>query len=100
MTADCAYTLGYGTETETHAAGETVTVTADSAYFADSDRVFLTLAANTGRIILSSIERARERTDYRGSLEIVKTADGLAVVNELLLEEYLYGVVPSEMPAS
>ncbi len=100
VTADCAYALGYGTETETHAAGETVTVTADSAYFADSDRVFVTLAANTGRIILSSIERARERTDYRGSLEIVKTADGLAVVNELLLEEYLYGVVPSEMPAS
>ena len=100
VTADCDYTLACGAESETHAAGEIVTLTPDDAYFTDSDRVFLTLTANTGRIILPSIERARERTDYRGSLEIVKTTDGLIVINELLLEEYLYGVVPSEMPTS
>ena len=31
---------------------------------------------------------------------IAKTPEGLVFVNELLLEEYLYSVVPSEMPAS
>ncbi len=37
---------------------------------------------------------------YRGSLEIRTAGEGLTVINELPLEEYLYGVVPAEMPAS
>ena len=37
---------------------------------------------------------------YRGSVEFYKTAEGMAIINELPLEEYLYAVVPSEMPAS
>lgn len=36
---------------------------------------------------------------YRGSLEIRIGEKGLTVVNRLPLEEYLYGVVPAEMPA-
>jgi stage II sporulation protein D len=35
---------------------------------------------------------------YRGRIEISATPGGFIVVNELLLEEYLYAVVPSEMP--
>ena len=37
---------------------------------------------------------------YRGNFEIHKTGDGLLLINELLLEEYLYAVVPSEMPST
>jgi stage II sporulation protein D len=38
---------------------------------------------------------------YRGEFEVVKNAAGqLALVNELDLESYLYGVVPREMPAA
>ena len=37
---------------------------------------------------------------YRGSLELEKQQDGIVVINEVLLEEYLYAVVPSEMPSS
>lgn len=42
------------------------------------------------------------RTDhaYRGTIECLRTEQGIAVINELPLEEYLYAVVPSEMPAS
>lgn len=36
---------------------------------------------------------------YRGVLEIHLLEEGLKLVNEVPLEEYLYGVVPSEMPA-
>ena len=36
---------------------------------------------------------------YRGKLEFYKTSDGMAIINEVPLEEYLYAVVPSEMPA-
>jgi stage II sporulation protein D len=37
---------------------------------------------------------------YRGSLVISAGADGLSAVNRLDIEHYLYGVVPSEMPAA
>lgn len=36
---------------------------------------------------------------YRGVVEFYKTEQGMAIINELPLEEYLYAVVPSEMPA-
>ena len=43
---------------------------------------------------------SKEEDSYRGALEFYKTADGMVIINELPLEEYLYAVVPSEMPAS
>ncbi|MFZ5631374.1 MAG: SpoIID/LytB domain-containing protein [Bacillota bacterium] len=38
--------------------------------------------------------------NYRGNLEFRTRTGGITVINELPLEEYLYGVVPREMPAS
>ena len=52
------------------------------------------------RIKLWSIERGYGTPLYRGILEIYSNDNGLVIVNELSLEEYLCGVVPSEMPAS
>ena len=37
---------------------------------------------------------------YRQDLQVFKASDGLTVINELNLELYLLGVVPSEMPSS
>nr|WP_246208604.1 SpoIID/LytB domain-containing protein [Anaerotalea alkaliphila] len=37
---------------------------------------------------------------YRGTLEVLRSGANLTVVNVLDLEEYLYSVLPSEMPAS
>jgi SpoIID/LytB domain protein len=37
---------------------------------------------------------------YRGDLQVVDTGSSSAVVNRLLLEDYLRGVLPREMPAS
>lgn len=36
---------------------------------------------------------------YRGRLLVLLRSGGITVVNQLPLEEYLYGVLPSEMPA-
>lgn len=36
---------------------------------------------------------------YRGEVEIKVTAKGISIVNIVSLEEYLYSVVPSEMPS-
>jgi stage II sporulation protein D (peptidoglycan lytic transglycosylase) len=37
---------------------------------------------------------------YRGSIKIIKRVGKLFVINKLKMDEYLYGVVPSEIPAS
>ncbi len=100
LTGDSDFTLSCGEETQAYGAGEYLELTAESAYFENGDRIILTPSVNTGRLTIFSIQRGRERADYRGSLEILRTPEGLAVINELPLEEYLYGVTPSEMPAS
>jgi stage II sporulation protein D len=54
----------------------------------------------TDRITVNLPGSTREDNDYRGSIECYRIDSGLVVINELPLEEYLYAVVPSEMPAS
>lgn len=54
----------------------------------------------TGEIQVKSLERGYGTPSYAGIIEIRQTAEGLAIINELLLEQYLCKVVPSEMPAS
>ncbi len=52
------------------------------------------------KVMISSLKRGYGAPSYRGKLELICTAEGIVIINELLLEEYLYAVVPSEMPAS
>lgn len=56
-------------------------------------------AQNQGGIRLHNVKR-KDEVVYRGSLECVGTSQGIVVINQVGLEEYLYGVVPSEMPTS
>lgn len=53
-----------------------------------------------GKIRLLSTKRASGYPEYRGIIRIQHTEHGFLIVNELPLEEYLYGVVSSEMPSS
>lgn len=52
------------------------------------------------KITISSLNRGYGTPSYRGSFELFSSAEGIVLVNELPMEEYLYAVVPSEMPAS
>ncbi len=55
------------------------------------------------KITITSIKRNYpdgQHPSYAGTIEISLEKDGYAIVNELPLEQYLYGVLPSEMPAS
>lgn len=79
--------------------GETFSVTKDSDYL-KGDRIEIVPATQTGKITVLSQKRADGVPSYRGSMEIADTDQGLVLINELPLEEYLYSVVPSEMPAS
>lgn len=102
-TSDTDFIVRYGTyddlQEQAFKAGDVVEFGMDSAYFM-GDRIMIVPKALTGKVELLSVERSQGNPMYRGNIEILKTAEGLAVINEVLLEEYLYCVVPSEMPAS
>lgn len=104
LQADCDCTIvsgEYGSYAETKlAAGEVLSLDCSSALFEKADRIWIRPDILTGHISLLNVARAQGTASYRGSFELVKTSDGILAVNEVLLEEYLYAVVPSEMPAS
>lgn len=89
--------LIYGNDIMEIAAGETLTIYPDSEYFI-SNRIYLKPKALTGRTVFENIERNNGSQGYYGIFELEKREEGILLVNELLLEEYLYAVVPSEMP--
>lgn len=53
----------------------------------------------SGKVTVKSIKRNQGVPAYSGVMELHKKEEGLVLINELLLEEYLYTVVPSEMPS-
>ena len=57
-------------------------------------------AIDGGEITVSSIRRGYGNPSYAGTLDLYATSEGVVMVNELPLENYLCKVVPSEMPAS
>ena len=103
LKGDTEYVVRYGAydnmADEVHPAGEEVTIDSSSAYF-QSDRIYIIPSVLTGKITLSNVNRSQGAPSYRGTIELVKTEKGMAAVNEVLLEEYLFSVVPSEMPSS
>lgn len=103
LDADCDVELVYGPyeerERKNFKSGEKIEIDSESSYL-NGDRIELVPAVKSGRISVLSIDRNQGIPSYRGRMEIVKTKEGLVLINELLLEEYLYSVVPSEMPAS
>lgn len=103
VSCDTDFTITYGkaeeVKTDTFEAGETVVIGKDSDYF-KGQRVVITPEALSGKIKLLHLNRSQGIPEYRGSIELTKEDGDIFIVNEVLLEEYLYSVVPSEMPAS
>lgn len=58
------------------------------------------LYTDGGRIRINSIKRGQGNPEYSGDIELVLYDEGIAVINEVDIEEYLKCVVPSEMPVS
>lgn len=76
-----------------HSPGETVDIGADLSGRA------VVKPAGGGRLELVSIDRACGNPVYRGTLELEKRDEGILIVNDIGIEEYLYSVVPAEMPS-
>ena len=56
--------------------------------------------ARDGKAKVETLHRGYGTPSYAGIIELRAAGDGLVLINELPLETYLEGVVPSEMPAS
>lgn len=98
LTCNTNYKLNYGEITEEHVAGERISVDETSDYLRSGR--FSVIPENDGKIELLSIERGYGNPSYRGKIEVSSAENGILIVNELSLEQYLYSVVPSEMPVS
>ena len=102
LTADTDFRILYGEEEaseEVHGAGEEIGIDVASPYFSGG-RIVIVPEVLTGKILLKNVARSQGVPGYRGQIELIREQDGFVVVNEVPLEEYLYSVVPSEMPAS
>ena len=101
LSCDTMAVLEYGDEqdrkTQSVAAGESVTIrTGDSRL--EGGRIVFRSANEGGMITVESLTRAQGTPVYPGHMEITSEEDGLLLLNEVDLEEYLKRVVPSEMP--
>ncbi len=102
LTCDTGYTVVYGPydgrQSEKHQAWEELTFDSGSGYFT-ADRIQIVPDVLTGKIVLKNCNRVQGVPSYKGQLELLRTEEGIVAINQVLLEEYLYSVVPSEMPA-
>lgn len=103
LSADTDYSIQYAngdeTITEERKAGEELAIGMDSEYLAGT-RMIIRPKVLTGKVLLKNVSRSQGVPAYRGHIELLATDDGIVVINDVSLEEYLYSVVPSEMPSS
>ena len=92
------YLTADGTSDEV-AAGEEIQLKPDDERF-QRGSIVVEAKKEGEKITIHSMERNYGIPSYRGTMELFSTAEGIVIVNEVPLEEYLYAVVPSEMPAS
>lgn len=90
--------MKYGNMMKEFKAEEQIEITAENQEFGEGDILYLN--SKDGAFMLPLLQRSQTRPVYEGTLEIRRTENGLLLINELPLETYLCGVVPSEMPAS
>jgi stage II sporulation protein D len=96
VTSTGRFTVTMGNTVRSYDANEVYTVNTQ-ADMGGSDRVYVETVNQSDKLILQGVNRPA----YRGVFEIsMAHGGGFHVVNEICLEEYLYSVVPSEMPSS
>lgn len=80
--------------------GKELNIDAKSKYFKNSKKISINVVDKKKGIKITSIKRSRSDLDYFGTLDVIKEGRKLVIVNEVNVEQYLYSVVPSEMPES
>lgn len=82
-----------------YSGGTEVTLKAEDMVFEQGNVTIKTKNAR-GKIQLLSIERACGNPSYHGEIHLQRANEGILVVNEVNIEDYVAGVIPGEMPIS
>lgn len=90
------FIVEHGKDCEEYAPDEEFVI--DKECFSDTETMKIT-GKNEDMLRVVNLKRSAD-VSYRGSFECYNAGEGIVLVNELKVEEYLYGVVPSEMPSS
>ncbi|MBQ4284376.1 MAG: SpoIID/LytB domain-containing protein [Lachnospira sp.] len=98
VTSDKPYEVKVGEVTNGYGAGEVLEISKDSEMFAEG-RITVK-PADDGEIKILNVNRSQGAPSYKGHIELAVSEDGITIVNDVNVEEYLKRVVPSEMPAS
>ncbi|QUO32279.1 SpoIID/LytB domain-containing protein [Faecalicatena sp. Marseille-Q4148] len=98
ITAPGGLVIEYGGGREELEAQAVFEAVADHPYFA-SGAIRISPRQPGEKLTVTTLTRGYGVPSYGGIIELVANG-GVAVINEIPFEEYLYGVVPSEMPAS
>ncbi len=85
----------YKVQNVSYKKGEKVTITPEMA-----KETIIVTTENKGKIRIENSQRKYGVPEYRGEIEVHPKDGKLYLINEVSLEEYLYSVVPSEMPTS
>ncbi len=96
MSAASGLILSYGEEKEECPEDSVLQIAPDDGRF---QRGNIRICAREGKITVGSLNRGYGTPSYEGVIELRTTAEGIVMINELPVESYLCGVVPSEMPS-
>lgn len=96
LECDGAYTVSYGDEQLVCNPGQQTVITRDNPAFA-SGRITVHTDYSDG-IRVASVTRGYGMPEYKGTLELSLYEQGIVMVNDIDIENYLKRVVPSEMP--
>ena len=91
------YKVQYGDVVETHRADEIVDLYPESGYL-DFGRVIIEPIDENDKITVLNVNKAYGNPSYRGKIEVADFDEGMVIINDVAIEQYLYAVVPSEMP--
>lgn len=97
ISAESGMEIIAGEKTESCKEGKKITIKPDDKRFQSGN---IRIKAQKGKVTVNSLKRGDGCPAYEGVLELCTTAEGIVIINELPVESYLCGVVPSEMPAS
>lgn len=98
ITSDKTFVIRWKKGEKVYKAGQTATIKEKDKRL-KKGHITVT-SAKDSKLKILSIKRNDRTPEYRGYMDISRSDYGLVLVNEVSIEEYLYAVLPSEMPSN
>ncbi len=101
LVPNCSYEVICGQESRLYEADKefTVTMPISEDVLTEEKRLQVIPCSADAETTVLSLQRSQGTPKYRGAFELQCDQNGIVIINDLPLEEYLYAVVPSEMPS-